>query len=269
MALPTTGLTFHADASVVTDLWKTNAPFATHPADNEGFSFWDDVEHADIVGAGVASPVWRSGTPLMLLPCTDFDGSSQYFQLKNNAGTVNKALSDIITNSAATLLVSFYAEGITANAAAAYDNDCIFGDAGGFFGLHLKNSADPRLLFYNWDGNEDTLSLATTINASHVAMMRHEGSNIYGSIDGGSESSVASGNTSTMTGNPQIARGVGAKYFNGRIGEIAIWNAALTGSDLSDAISYFTSKWLGVAGAMLRHPGMSGMRNEMAGGLIG
>lgn len=245
MSLPTTNLTFHMDASVVTDLWQNTAPFATHPADGGAINFWDDVEHGANTWSVIAvSPVWRQSTPLMLLPCADFNGTSQSMKLTTDDALTDKALSDLIANNAFTVLVALYAEGITTNAAAAYDNDAIL-DGNGFFGIHLKNAADPHVLFYNWDGNEDTIPLAITLNASHVLFFQHNGGNIIGSIDGGSETSLASGNTSDLTGRPNLGVNyAGTAFYNGRIGEMAIYNAALAGSNKTDAISYFTTKWL-------------------------
>ena len=246
MALPTTGLTFHADASVVTDLWKveTGGSFSSHPADGEGTPYWDDVEHADIVAAETsAAPEWRSGTPLMLLPCLDFDGAGDFYTLANNDNTAAKALSALITNSAFTIMVSVYVDAIATNAANPYDNDAIIADNGGFFGIHLKTG---NAVFYNWDGNADSIVLPISLATSYVLMFRHEGGNIYASLNGGAESSAASGNTSDVSNTVRIGKnnGSGNKFFNGRMGEIAVWNVALTGSDLTDAHAYFAAKWL-------------------------
>ena len=244
MALPTTGLTFHADASAVTDLWRSANPFANHPADGEDTEFWDDVEHADIAAAstGGSGASWRSGTPLMLLPCLDFDGTDSY-KLSNNAMSVDKTLANVITNSAFTVFGSIYVEAISTNAANFYDNDGILSDSGGFWGVHVKTG---NIVFGNYDGSADQVALAISLATSYYFMFRHEGGNIYGSLNGGAESSAASGNTQDVTGQPRIGRNFGGsnKFFNGRMGEIAIWNVALTGSDLTDAHAYFAAKWL-------------------------
>lgn len=243
MPLPTSNLTFHADASVDTDLWQATGPFSDHPVDGEEVFYWDDVEH----GAGSAEylntngPAWRSGTPLMALPCLDFNGSTDSMRvLPGTAGTY-------LSVSAFTVLVAVYVEGIALNAANSYQNDAIVADGSGYFGIHLKNAADPHVLFYNYSGADTKVSLPITLNVSHVLMFRHESGNLYASVDGGAETSVASGNTDTLGAELQIGNGSGSIFYNGRIGEFAVYNAALTGTDLTDAVSYFTAKWLGVA----------------------
>lgn len=254
MALPVTNLTFHADASVVTDLWTvdTAGSFSVHSTDAGAVNYWDDVEHTNIMAEHQSSATtWQSSSPLMALPCIDFNGSASFFMLRNDADSASKTLSDVISSTAHTILVAFYVKGVTANNAASYDNEAIIADTGGYAGIFLKNTGSGYLAqCYNWDGNEDKVEVSVLLNTSYVLMARHESGNLYASLNGGSETSVASGTTTNLTGAVTIGRNeASAGFFNGRIGEIAIYNAALTGSNLTDAVGYFTAKWLPAASA--------------------
>jgi hypothetical protein len=54
---------------------------------------------------------------------------------------------------------------------------------------------------------------------------------------------VTSGTTGSLT-NAVFLGTTGGANFDGRLGEVAIYNTALTGADLTNALSYFTDKWL-------------------------
>ena len=254
-SLPTTNLTLHCDASDTDKLFTTYNVSGVHsgvPADGGAVQVWDDevdgiADIAMIYAASGTEPSYRSITPLMLNPCLDFDGSDDQLIAYNQIGTLTKVLSDLITNSDFTLFVAFYAESITANTAAIYNNHVVFGDNGQYMGLLLRIvSGQAKVIAYNWDGNADSVEIDISVSTSYVARIRHTGGNLYLSINGGSESSVASGNTSVLTGAPKVGfSSSGSTYFNGRIGEFAVYNINLAGSDLNDATTYFTDKWIG------------------------
>lgn len=250
MTLPTSGLTFHGDASVNTDLWTTNTAgsFSGSVTDGNGVIYWDDVEHADVMaGRTIASPpVWRQSTPLMALPCLSFVGGLN-LRLENDADTAHKVLSDVTSASAFTVVASIYVAGVTNNSANAYSNDPVI-DSGSYFGLYLKNTgSDYRLQAFVWDGSAKVVEIVVSLATSYVVMFRLESGTLYASLDGGTESSVACGNISSLIN--QVFIGLsGAGSYNGRIGEVAIYNTALTGTNKTDALSYFTSKWIGGGG---------------------
>ncbi len=247
MALPTSGLTFHGDASVNTDLWTTNTAgtFSGAISDGNGVIYWDDVEHGDVaaVRSMASPPVWRQSTPLMALPCLSFVGGLN-LRLENDADTAHKVLSDVTSASAFTVVASIYVAGVTNSSANAYSNDPVI-DSGSYFGLYLKNTgSDYRLQAYVWDGSAKVVEIVVSLATSYVVMFRLESGTLYASLDGGTESSVACGNISSLIN--QVFIGLsGAGSYNGRIGEVAIYNTALTGTSKTDALSYFTTKWLG------------------------
>jgi hypothetical protein len=182
----------------------------------------------------------------MALPCLSFVGGLN-LRLENDADTAHKVLSDVTSASAFTFIASIYVAGVTNNSANAYSNDPIL-DSGAYMGLYLKNTgSDYRLQAYVWDGSAKVVEFVVSLATSYVVMFRLESGTLYASLDGGTESSVACGNISSLVN--QVFIGLsGAGSYNGRIGEVAIYNTALTGTNKTDALSYFTSKWIGGGG---------------------
>jgi len=121
-----------------------------------------------------------------------FDGTSGYLQ--------GSAASNFIAAGAATIFAVLKVHAAPTNNADGWDNRSIVtdGQAGGaFFELAVKNST--HIYFGNYDGSDDQAD--TTIDGAwHVVEMRHESGNIYIRIDGVTEATVASGNTSDLTG---------------------------------------------------------------------
>jgi hypothetical protein len=250
--LPLTNLSMHFDASEIDDLKTTyvlGGPHTGTPSDGDDVSVWLEGEGADLIFKQSGSeplPDLRSTTPLMALQCIDFPGTaSTHRMVLTNNGGVNRALSDIITASAYTMLISFLPETITSTSPN-YQGQPLIGDGAGYWGVFLANvSGVPHVIGFNYIGIAYYVMLPCSAGSSHVVMVRHESGSLYISLDGGSESSVATGNTESLAGVPYIGSGTyGGGRYDGRIGEIAVYNAALTGTNLSDAIGYFVSKWL-------------------------
>jgi hypothetical protein len=249
MPLPTTNLTLHLDASDTDKLFTTWVDGGSHtgtPADGNSVQAWSRETDGSVTPAHGAysntAPVYRSGTPLMLLPCLDFNGTNMEMRMVNNTDRTSY-IGGFYDLSAKTILIAFYAESITSTAANIDDNHGLLG-GDDKLGLHLKDVGGTKTLYFivhdgAWKNTSKTVSEAT----NHVLCARHDGTNIYLSVDGGAESSTACG-ASSGTNATWIGRSIGLERFNGRIGEIAMYNAALTGTDKTDAISYFTTKWV-------------------------
>src|SRR6185369_9393676 len=81
---------------------------------------------------------------------------------------------------------------------------------------------------------------------------RHDGTSLYLSINTGSgwsaEVSTASGNTGSMTGIPRLGRGY-FNFYNGRLGELKTYDAALTGGTLTTEQTTVSDKWFGAPAA--------------------
>jgi len=248
-SLPTSGLTAHFDASTAADLFTTyvsGGPNTGTPTDGSSVAVWEDASGATHIlkqAGGAALPNWRSSTPLLPWPCLDFSGTTRRLGLTNSTGTA-QPISTIIDTNTCTVLIAFYAHGIAATANN-YRAPALFEDESGYIGVLLSlDGGTPKVLAYNYDGSSDFVRLACATGTPHVVMMRHEGGTLYASLDGGAESSTASGATQVVGGMPFMGYGFDNDVLDARIGEIAVYNVALSGSNLTDAIAYFTDKWL-------------------------
>ena len=260
LTLPTTNLTLHVDASTNARLFTTANGGGTgvHTgavSDGTSVLIWDDEGDgvADVLFFNNFGPVpWRSTTPLMALPCLAFDGSTSQLETRNQAAAVTKPLSDFITAGAYTILVAFYPVAVATSAAQVTSNVGVVGDNNSYVGLYLKDEAGTYKLFgYTFDGTNRIVpatGLPLTLGTSYVAMLRYGGGTLALSLNGGAESTVGTGTTiSDVTARLYVGRS-GAAYFQGRVGEVAVYNAALSGAALAEALTYFQTKWLPTAG---------------------
>jgi hypothetical protein len=259
MPLPTTNLTLHLDASDTDNLfttWVNGGPHTGTPADGNAVQAWKAETDGSVTPCNGAyfidssgSPVYRSGTPLMDLPCLDFDGSTSQMGIVSDATVSSyRDSSNFFSTTARTMLAVFYAESITATNAGAvggYSNHGIVSAEDKWY-LNCYNSGGQRKVQFgahdgSWNMVEVNISEATT----HVVKARHDGTNLYLAVDGGAESSVACGTISGNSAQVLIGRGGDAVRFNGRIGEIALYSS----SDLTNAnsgVTFLRAKWQGV-----------------------
>jgi hypothetical protein len=256
MPLPTTNLTLHLDASDTDNLfttWVDGAPHTGTPADGNAVQAWKAETDGSVTPCNAAyrggnAPAYRSGTPLMLLPCLDFDGTNDAMTLVTNAGVAAyHSSSQFFSTTARTMLVAFYAESISATnagAAGGFSNHGLVSADDKWY-LNLYNDGGQRKVqFGAHDGSWKMVAVNISENTNHVACARHDGTNLYLSVDGGAESSTACGTISGDSSDVRIGLGGDGVLYNGRVGEIAMYSTALTGTDKTDANSYFTTKWV-------------------------
>lgn len=260
--IPTTNLTLHVSSDVIGSLYTTYDSGGSHtgtPSDGSAVQVWDDLGDgiADVIlrmnAASSTEPAYRSTTPLMANPALDFVTNDHMFT-RNQNGTANVVASSFFTASAWTVAAAFYLEGVTANCTGASYSGHTIVSANDYLGLSVcSNAGTPTIEAHNYDGTDDSVGVAIATDRSYVAIGRLSGGNIElrviaddcGTTDG---TPAASGNTSSLTGVVNI--GAGGTALNGRIGELAFYSAALTGSNLTDLGSGLASTWLGCGGAV-------------------
>lgn len=156
------------------------------------------------------------------------------------------AISTFITNSVGYFVVSCLFDTLDTNAPQSYNNHAVIGDSGSFIGLHAKSTGVA--LAYNWDGGEDAAasgSSAVTTATPYVLEWWHSGGNINLRINGGTTFTLASGNTSTMTGALRIGtNAVGPAGLNGRIESMVAFNVLPTSGE-RDALVANMMAWVG------------------------
>jgi hypothetical protein len=169
--------------------------------------------------------------------CGDFDGTNDWL---NNGGSI----SSFGSNSAIYCIISFMLDAISgADASNPYTNLPIWGDAGGYLGLYARNT--DILEAYNFDGSNDkAAATGIVINTPYVVEMWHAAGNLYICVNNGTPVSVASGNTSSISGTIGLGHGyTGASVFlNGKIFE-CVFASAVPASRSTIAADFKT--WVG------------------------
>ena len=266
-ALPTTNLTARFDASVTTKLFTTFSGSGVHtgtPADGDLVEVAEDMGDGsvtDIIFAADPSGVrFRSSVPLMKNSCLDFSASplSAYTQ---TAGA-SRVFGDLFTASDLTVAIVFYAETIADTDAAVYDNNTLFATSYGsdYFAVSARDVAGAKKIrANNYDGNHDaTGDVAIAEGRTYIAIVTHTGGNLTMLVidDTGAEASstVASGNTGATTTQLHMGGNAAGAQFDGRIGELVAYNAAVTGTDLTNLKDYFKDKWMTIAGGAAPAP---------------
>jgi hypothetical protein len=259
MPLPTTNLTLHLDASDTDKLWTTwvdGGPHTGTPGDGDLVQAWSRETDGSVTPVSAAyrngnAPAYRSGTPLMLLPCLDFDGTNDGMRLTNDATVATLYSSDyFFSTTARTILGAFYAESITATNAGAtggYSNHGIVSADDKWYVNCYNSGGQRKLQFGANDGSWKMVEVDISEAATVVFKARHDGTNLYLAVDGGAESSVACGTISGNSAAVYIGISGDAVCFNGRIGEVALYDS----SDLTNAnsgVTFLRSKWQGVGG---------------------
>ena len=210
MALPTTNLVAHFDASDTDNLFTTWTAGGNSgvPSDDDEVQAWEHEGDGSVgdrmwvyESTASNSPRWRSVTPLMQLPCLEFDNEQpDVYGLYSQSGGVG-ILSDLISASACTIAAAFRATGGSANSASPWLNHVLFGELLGYFSLGVRADGGGNfyLQLYNWDGNLDVVEIQINLFTNYVVIAKHAGGNLDLTLitDGvGSESSatpVASG----------------------------------------------------------------------------
>ena len=248
---PTTNLTGRWDFSDITSLYKTftdiNNPCYTVQATADG----------DLIAVAVsqyptptsewtlhngASPTLRLTSPLLGTQCLDFDGVNDNLTMGARAGG-SRAISNLFAVGGKTCAISFRCESLPATG----ELQPMLVSKNNFnCGVYVYNpSGTAKILANNNDGSYDNcIGDTVVVDTNYVAVMRHDGSNLYVSLNGGSETSAASGNTASLSETTAMGFAGSGQFYNGRIGEVLTYNAALTGTDLSNLITYMTNKWL-------------------------
>jgi hypothetical protein len=266
MPLPTTNLTLNLDASDTDNLFTTWADGGGHsgtPADGNAVQVWrresdGSVTPCNAAYSGGAAPAYRSTTPLMLLPCLDFDGTDDEMRVVSDATVTSyRDSSQFFSTTARTILGAFYAESITATnagAAGGFSNQGVTAGDDNWY-INVYNSGGQRKLQLGaHDGSWKMVEVNIGEGATHVFKARHDGTNLYLAVDGGAESSVACGTISGSSSQVRIGSSGDSVRFNGRIGQLAYYST----SDLTQAnsgVTFLREKWQGVTSGVYRPNG--------------
>lgn len=160
-----------------------------------------------------------------------------------NDSMENVALSNFISNSAGYFVASFIPDDAARtnfSGGSIFVNDQLFGDASNFVAVIFQNG---NAVGYNNDGGYDTpTGHAVSNGTAYVIEWWHSGGNLNTRLNGGTTNSVASGNTSTMTGLMRL--GAMNNQADFKIFEMAAYST-VPGSTDRDAICAALMTWCG------------------------
>lgn len=242
MFLATHQAGFGAGAGSVGPLVLVGAPTLELRAENNNGTAWTNLGSLGATGD-------FSGTSSAGAADSNFNGqfSARFTAGSSNTMTSGALLSQIITNSAMTGLI--VARWATVNGDAppitSANGAALFTDAGGF----VTTGTATDFHFESFDGAGDEISTAVSANATYGLQFQHAGGELTLLRSGASAATpVTSGNVSDLTNTLQIGRqGASTKYFDGWIALIAIWNTALSSTDLetnrNNTATFFGFTW--------------------------
>lgn len=242
--------TLWLNASVPGNLFTTagNPPTGT-PSDGQAVQQWL-AEEGDLSAryqtATGESPTFDADG-INGLGALQFDGTDDILELRADDGTTARTLANFFTGNF-TAWASFRLTGaLSTEATNLYQNDGIICDASAYWGMHVfDNAGTPTLAGFCYSASSaHYVTTPIALNTNIVASFRGDGTNIYLAVQGGSETSVVSGNPDSVAG----AVVLGASDFGGnftpvRFGEGIVYNASQSGGDYATTGSYMVSKWL-------------------------
>jgi hypothetical protein len=194
-----------------------------------------NARHATHTGAN--RPTFKTSI-INGLPVFDFDGTDDYLQIGSAAAYV--------TDTAYSVFAVFIADTIGTDSVNYYEDDAIIAGQD-YFGVHFR-STGPKIIAYNNDGSVDGVETTIATGTAYVYHQRHESNVLYASLNGGSETSTASGTTATLGGDFYIGRnGSSGQYADFKLGELFIYSVARTTGEISALNTYLYNKWLVVA----------------------
>lgn len=165
-----------------------------------------------------------------------FDGGTDFL--------TSAAISNFITNTTAYVILSGRADAIATSDATVQNNDAIILDSNACMGAHL-HSTTPSLkgMHHDGGGTRDQTDHAITVGTVFVIELRHEGGNFSTRLNGGSWSTVASGNTLAVNGTWWLGRGV-AVFSEVTVFEAAMFNV-VPDDTAKDALAANFMAWIG------------------------
>jgi hypothetical protein len=259
MALPTTNLTWHLDSADTDRLWRQTG-MSSHPTDGQNVQAWDDegdvTGYALFSGNGVDTdcPIY-SAAGFNGIGCLVFNGVDELLQAYTDGWGSNGNWDNFVTVSTYTYFIALILDGAssTNDASTPLNEPILFGDAS--LGLYVKsNGGTHTLMAYNWDGTDDHADAVVSLSTKYVVMVKHAGGTLSIDVNNGAiGGSVASGDTDSVAKHFRLM-GTTGRFVQGTVGEFAIYNADVTGTDLTDAWAYFMAKWVnaGAAPSILR-----------------
>lgn len=174
--------------------------------------------------------------------CADYDGSND--QLDWTQVPAALRLQDALTAAQWHFFGVVNVDAIATNAAAAYDNDTIIGDAAGYWTVALKTG---NVIVGQWDGVEKNITSALSLSTDTLIEAWYDGADLHLRVGAAAEATpVAAGNITTVSSAVSMGQAYGSHYMNGRAGGLLVSKVAYSGADQTNIRDYYAALY-GVA----------------------
>lgn len=172
-----------------------------------------------------------------------FDGTSDYMEM-------SAVLSDLIAAAAGTVFIVAKAASVTTDEADIFNNQTLFGDNGLWNGFFVLKDDDTASAFGHDGTNDPTATVAYVPGNWVVFTAWHDGTDLAVAANSGTPDTAALvardqvANTPVLgiTNDPGDMDYV-AKFFDGDLGEMLIYNVALSGPQRAAVEAYLATKW--------------------------
>lgn len=155
------------------------------------------------------------------------------------------ALSNLFTASNAVIVFCVWPFNLYTGQSPYHYNACLLSDDSANLGLTCYDDGAGACLFeaFNKSGSHARVTAAAVAMSQwHVVTMRHSSGQLRIRVDGGSWTSIASGNTSGLTTQPVLFRKYPGLWFNGLCAQFCTYNAARTDAEILEVEKYFGAK---------------------------
>jgi hypothetical protein len=189
------------------------------------------------LASGGSAPT--AGTTLNGYAPAAFNGSTQ--SLTNASG--------LVSTSAYFVWALVYIGSIaTGDQAHAFNNDSIFMDTNGVFGIALSNNkvvgGGNCVQFYHYDGTEHITEVALSTSVYALLQMRYDGTNFRSKVNSGTVQVVATNNLTSLSPVINVGCNYSSSHFlNGRIMELGFMNTAESDTRFNDIRSYVNLRY--------------------------
>jgi hypothetical protein len=167
----------------------------------------------------------------------DFDGTNDVLRHGNDWST-------FVTGAAGSVLVLFNADVAAAAAADKYDDPSLVSDDN--FGFSLGFSDGGVGIAYFDTAWVQPARIACSASAWHLAKARWSAGTLEHGVDSGAMTSTAAADLAFNAGSKLTVGSVAVSasaFFNGRIAEVFVKNAALSNADITNYLSYITARY--------------------------
>jgi Concanavalin A-like lectin/glucanases superfamily len=202
---------------------------------DDPLALWSDQSgHGrDFRSSGTTPP--SRGTGLNGRASLDFDGA-----VTSMSGAT---LGSLVARSEWTVLVAFRAVGSAPDAVDAWLDPPIIAEPRGFWGVFASTQ---HFWGYSWDVRENVSGVGSSTGVSAYGYAQYDGSLLRVSLNGSPAVAVPCGDLTASALDSPVMLGAGfptSAPFRGSLGDVAVWNRALTTEELERLELFLSQKY--------------------------